>query len=172
MHLRWRRPRTAPTCSERALALLALAILVPLEILAGHLAYETLGELDSAFLLMAVFLNLPIALLALWRPLPGAVAGLVLGLLLIPEQVILGRRLVEVQREATAIVTYAYEVRAATGRFPEMLDGYAPIDERNLRQIQDYRVLEGGDFVVRYFVGTRYTSHWYSSATGWGYYPD
>jgi hypothetical protein len=172
MHLRRRRPRTAPTCSERALALLALAILVPLEILAGHLAYETLGELDSALLLMAVLLNLPIALLALWRPLPGAVAGLVLGLLLIPEQVILGRRLVEVQREATAIVTYAYEVRAATGRFPDDLDDYVPIDERNLRQVQVYRLLKSGDFQVLYFIGTRDTSHWYSSSGGWGYYPD
>jgi hypothetical protein len=171
MHLR-RRRSAAPTCSERVFALLVLAILVPLEILAGRLAYETLGDLESAFLLLAVGLNLPLALLALWRPLPAALAGVVLGLLLIPEQVILGRRLVEVQREATAIVAYAYEVRATTGRFPETLDGYTPIDERNLRQIQDYRVLEGGDFVVRYFVGTRSTSHWYSSATGWGYYPD
>jgi len=171
MHLR-RRRSAAPTCSERVLALLVLAILAPLEILAGRLALETLGELDSAFLLLAVGLNLPIALLALWRPLPGALAAIVLGLLLIPEQIFLGRRLVEVQREATAIVTYAYEVRAATGRFPETLDGYTPIDESNLRQIQGYRVLEGGDFIVLYFVGTRYTSHWYSSATGWGYYPD
>lgn len=164
--------KASHSSGERALALLVLAILVPLEILAGRLAYETLGELDSAFLLMAVGLNLPIALLALWKPLPSAVAGVILGLLLIPEQVILGQRLVKVQREVTAIVGYAYNVRAATGRFPENLDGYTPRDEANLRWVQAYRLLESGDFMVLYRVGTPNTSHWYSSAGGWGYYPD
>lgn len=166
------RPKAAPSRSERALALLLLAVLVPLEILAGLLAYETLGDLDSAFLLMLISLNLPIALLAYWRPLAAGICAVILGLLLIPEQVILGVRLVEVQREVTSIVGYVYQVRAATGSFPEDLDGYEPLDDSNLQYIQDYRLRENGDFIVSYFVGTRNTSHWYLSSSGWGYYPD
>lgn len=167
-----RRPTTARSRSERALALLVLAILVPLEILAGRLAYETLGEINEALLLLAVVLNVPIALLALWKPLPGALVGVALGLLLIPQQVVLGQRLVKVQREVSAIVGWAYNVRAETGEFPENLDGYEPRDEANLRWVQAYWLLESGEFMVFYRVGTENTSHWYSSAGGWGYYPD
>lgn len=123
-------------------------------------------------LLSAVVINLPIALLALWKPLPGALAGVALGLLIVPQQVILGQRLVEVQREVSAIVGYAYNVRAETGQFPENLDGYVPRDDANLRWVQDYRLLESGEFIVFYRVGTENTLHWYSSAGGWGYYPD
>jgi hypothetical protein len=148
--------------------------LLPLEILCAFLAYETLGEIFSHLYLMGIILlHVPIIVLALRQPVVAAIGIVVLALLIIPYQVMLGHRLMQVQAETTQIVAYLYEQKAETGAYPANLSSYTFGDAALQTYIQRYQPGEmGKTFTVFYRVGTETTSHWYSSETGWGYYPD
>ncbi len=103
----------------------------------------------------------------------AAVSVVLLALLIIPYQVLLGQRLLRVQAETTQIVAFAFEQKAQSGAFPSDLSNYTFHDADMKAYIQSYQLDEVGEqFTVFYRVGTESTSHWYSSETGWGYYPD
>ncbi len=70
-------------------------------------------------------------------------------------------------------MTFAYEERIHTGRFPVSLAGYEYEDPEMDEYIQRYQTEDGGDeFSLFYRVGTENTSHSYTSRSGWSYYPD
>lgn len=50
--------------NERIICGLLFLCLVPLEILCAYLAFETVGEIVSAFYFLAVGINIPLAVLA------------------------------------------------------------------------------------------------------------
>lgn len=154
--------------------ILLLSVLLPMEILCAFLAYETLGEIVSHLYLMAIVLwHVPLLVVALRRPAIATIGAIVLALLIIPYQMVLGHRLMQVQAETTQIVTYLYEQKAQTGTYPTDLSDYAFENAATEAYIQQYQPDETGEtFTVFYWVGTETTSHWYSSETGWGYYPD
>ena len=154
--------------------LFLLGLLVPLEVMCAFLAYETLGEVDSTLYFLAVGINLVfIIMFALKHPVIAATGVVLLGLLIVPYQLVLGHRLLQVEREAAGIVSYAYEQKVKTGEYPADLSGYEFRNRRMKAYIQDYRLDEAsGEFAVTYRVGTESTSHWYSPKGGWGYYPD
>jgi hypothetical protein len=137
------------------------------------LAYHTLGEISRALYWLVVSLNVPLLLLARWRMRAATVGILVLALLVVPYQAALGARLWRVQREAAAIVHHAYQIKLATGAFPDDLSGYVYRDTKAARFITHYGLSEElGGFGLSYRVGTVNTSHTYSPRYGWGYYPD
>jgi hypothetical protein len=159
--------------TEHLLCGLIFAVVVPLEIACAFLAFETLGEITSGLYFVAVGLNLGFLLVAFRSRLAASVAALALGLVIIPYQLWLGYRLVRVQAEATRIVAFAFEQKAKSGSFPSDLSGYAFRDAATAPYFQGYGLSKREDaFTVRYYIGTPSTSHWYSSKTGWGYYPD
>ena len=89
--------------------------------------------------------------------------ALLLGLAIVPYQLVLVRRHSLVRAEAAQIVTYAYETKVSTGAYPASLDGYAFNRPATRKYIQGYHVGEHyGGFQVMYRVGTESTSHWYS----------
>lgn len=103
----------------------------------------------------------------------GAVTCVVLAAAIIPYQLMLAKRLIDVQAEATRIVAFAYRAKADTGGFPADLSGYSFANPEVARFVQEYDRYRNTDgFQLLYRVGTESTSHWYSSKTGWGYYPD
>ncbi len=148
--------------------------MVVLELLCAQLAYETIGEIMSAAMTIGIVIfNSLFAILARRSKLLAGVGVVLLALLIIPQQVRLGQRLWEVQSEANAIVGYVYEHRLDHGTFPADLAEYSYANPDAAQYIQDYRLLENDtEFMLLFFVGTDSTSHWYSSETGWGYYPD
>jgi hypothetical protein len=151
-----------------------LAVLVPLEVLCAQLAYQTLGEVIRAVYLMAIIgLNALWVVVAWHKPGVATLGAIVLAVGIIPYQLWLGQRLLRVQAETTRIVAYAYEQRAQVGAYPTDLTSYTFHDSAMRTYIQAYQHDATQDrFVVYYRVGTDNTSHWYSSHTGWGYYPD
>jgi len=150
-----------------------LIVLVPLEAACACLAYETVGEITSILYFLAIGLNLGFVVLALRSPKAAATGVLVLGLLIVPYQLVLGRRLLLVEREVAGIVAYAWRTKCETGIYPLDLSGYEWRDPTIKPYIQDYRLDEAPEgFTVTWRIGTENTSHWYSSSSGWGYYPD
>lgn len=154
---------------------LLLATLAGAEIACARVAYWTICEITSRFILFAVIAgNVVVIVFALARfPRAAGVAAVVLGLLVIPYQLYLGHRLLSVQREADAIVVWAQEQKLKTGRYPADLSGYSWRNPSAKPFIQDYRLPDpSGEFQLLFFVGTRGTSHWYTPSDGWSYYPD
>ena len=159
--------------NETLLFILLIAVLVPLEVLSAYLAYETLGEIMQGIYFLAIGLNLLLIILAVYSRSLAAIGVVILALLLVPYQLTLGYRFIEVQTEVAAIVSHAYEQKIDTGEFPEDLTKYRYQNPDMEMYIQNYRLNEErGGFTVIYRVGTESTSHWFSSNDGWGYYPD
>ena len=152
---------------------LLLLVLVPLELVCAYLAYETIGEISSMLTYFAAGLNLILIVVALRYPRAAAAGAVLLGLAIVPYQLVLGDRLIRVQAEAAQIVGHVYEERLRTGQFPADLGAYTPLDPPTMAYIQRYeRNGAVGGFFLAYRVGTESTSHSYTPDGGWSYYPD
>jgi uncharacterized protein (DUF58 family) len=150
-----------------------LVLLIPLEAICARLAFQTIGEIVSTLYFLAIGLNLLFLVLAIRYRTVAALGVILLALAIIPYQLYLGNRLVRVQAEVSRIVTFAYEERVHTSRFPVSLARYEYEDPEMERYIKRYQVVDDGDgFSLFYRVGTENTSHFYTSRSGWGYYPD
>lgn len=160
--------------SDPLYLILLLAILLPVEVFCGLLAYETIGEVTSGIYMLGIIVLNGLLIVLYFRHRRAALLGLlVVALLIVPYQLALGDRLLRVQAEVTRIVAYAYETRTASGAFPADLAAYTYSDPDVQPYVQGYLLDETGQhFTVTYFVGTPTASHWYDSFTSWGYYPD
>jgi hypothetical protein len=158
--------------TEILLFVLLMLVLVPLEVLCAYLSYETIGEITSGAYFVAVGVNVLFVVVAFRSRAIAAIGAIVLGLLIIPYQIVLGHRLLEVEKEAAGIVSWAYEQKVHTNAFPADLSGYTWRNPAMKKYIQSYDIYEAGGFGVTYRVGTEDTSHGYGTKDGWGYYPD
>lgn len=162
-----------PTKIETSLFALWLLLLILVEVACALLAYFTLGEVMSAFYILPISLNLFFVLLFFRRRRTAIVGIVILALLLIPVQVALGIEVARVQVEATHIVTYVYSYRDQMGQYPANLDAYTFRDPDMRSHFGTYqRDSTPAGFVLYYWAGSATNSYWYSSHTGWGYYPD
>ena len=161
------------TKTKWILFMLLMIVLILVEIACARLAYETLGEIMSSIYAVAVALNL-VPLLLFFRHRAAAVLiALALALIIIPYQLILVDRWQRAQAEADRILVYANEQRSLAGRYPNDLIGYSFQDREMQTYLNEYLLDDTrGGFVLSYWVGTPTTSHTYSPATGWTYYPD
>lgn len=150
-----------------------ILILIPLEIIAALLAYETIGEIVSAFFFLLILINIPLLFIARISPKGVSIISLLIAIALVPYQLILAHRLYKIQSEATLIVTHIYETKIATGNYPTDLSTYKFNDPNTAPYIQRYQYYPKQDaFILTFYVSTPNTSHWFDSRTGWGYYPD
>ena len=163
-----------PTKTETLLFVLLLALLILVEVACALLAYFTLGEVLSSFYMVLIVPNLLFALLFFRHHRRAAVAGIVvLALLIIPVQLVLGLEVARVQVEAAHIVTYIYHYRDQAGQYPTNLSEYVFHDPALRPHFGTYqRDSSPAGFVLYYWAGSATNSYWYSSHTGWGYYPD
>jgi hypothetical protein len=147
--------------------------LILIEIACGRLAYFTLGEVMSSFYFLPISLNLLFCLLFFRRRRVAIVGMIVLALLLVPVQVVLGIEVARVQTEAARIVTYVYSYRDQTGHYPANLSEYVFHDPEVRSHVGAYQRDSAPPGVeLYYWAGSATNSYWYSSHTGWGYYPD
>ena len=160
--------------SESAFLMLLLLLLVPVELLCAQAAFETLGEIDSGlYWVVTIGGNCAVILVAIRSRTVAATLAVLLGLAIIPYQIVLMHRHARVQAEASRIVAYAYETKANTGRYPMDLSEYSYQHPETSKFIQGYYTgPQQGGFQVVYRVGTKSTSHRYSPKDGWSYYPD
>ena len=158
-----------------AIGILLMNCALFLGYMCGHAAYYTVGEIQSLPYLLFLPLGwIPAILLAFRRWKESIASGAVLVafaiLVLVPNQVILLHRLWQLQQDANLIVSHLHESRDADTGFPEELVGY-PFLHPELSQHFSY-TRNGEHFRLSYWVIKPGISYWYSSRTGWGYYPD
>lgn len=156
-------------------ALFFLFVALPLELLAGMLAYETLGEVVSGIIIFFVFIANGVGLLLMLLRLNrvALVVFMIVAILVIPWQAYLGVRLVMLDSEARSLVAHLEHAKRQTGAYPPDLKGYTFQSNANAPYFYSYSAdPKYGGYIFYWYVGTRSTSHWHSPETGWGYYPD
>ena len=159
--------------TEWILFVLFMITVILLEALCARLAYETLGEIMSTIYVLLVLLNLVPLGLAVRNRAAAALVAVALALAIIPYQLVLADRLWRALAEANHVVARLYEQRLSAGQYPANLSEYRFRDSEMAAYIRDYQIDEAqSGFVLSYWVGTPTTSHTYSPATGWTYYPD
>lgn len=140
-------------------------------VVAAGIAYETLGEVRSCFLYCCLFLYVPcLVIYFCGGRAGGATAAVVLALIFVPLQLALLWRHVSIRGEVARIVVHVETIKRETGHYPRDLRGYAWTNASS----KDYLKYDcsNGDLMIYYWSGNENASHWYSSNTGWGYYPD
>jgi hypothetical protein len=144
-----------------------------LEKFCAELAFHTIGEVLSwLYHVFVIWLNvIPMILYAVKFKKMAVSIILAIALLLIPYNLFLGYRFIQLQDEAHAIVEYVYKTKVQTGSYPEDLSEYEFKNPHLEKHIQRYESKDNS-FRLLYFVGTRGTSHSYSPEGGWFYYPD
>lgn len=154
----------------RVFAILLVALLAGTE---GLLAYNTLyteGEVMQGLYWVLVWTNIPIVLLALWKPRIGIWAAFGLGALLLPWQAFENRKWAQIHEEVISIVRYVDTQKKTAGEYPKTIDGY-----KFQRPWIGERVSYGtstGACRISYFMDDPGISYWFDSDSGFGYYPD
>lgn len=174
---------------NKVLFLLVFGLLVGLEIFCANLAFETLGEITSGILSLFVALNIiPLILLLKNKITLATIFIIIIALILVPQQLYLGKKLIDLKEEGANIVAYLYEQKIETGNFPSDLSGYTfsfPKLQKHFTYYKEFGWFEhpkksNQAFHLLYFVGTKNTSHFYYSRdqkwgeyiARWAYYPD
>lgn len=151
---------------------LILLTLFLLEIVACCYAYYTLGGVKQFFCFLILSLNIIPFILYLYRiKIISFVIGLIIGLLLIPYQIILVTKWFKLKTESSMLVEYIYRYQKVNGEFPESISDY---DFKNHQLTDNFSYyIDSKNFVLQYYLGTKGTTHSYYHKSGkWEYYPD
>jgi hypothetical protein len=77
-----------------------------------------------------------------------------------------------IHEEIISIVRYAEEIKEKTGDYPPNLDGYSFKVASVKPHVRSFCINETNELYISYFMNNTGISYWYSSKTGFGYYPD
>jgi len=77
-----------------------------------------------------------------------------------------------IHEDIVAIVRYAEDSKSKTGHYPAGLEGYVFKNPRVIKHICGFGSDETNGFRISYFMNHHGITYWYSSKTGFGYYPD
>lgn len=96
----------------------------------------------------------------------------ILGGLLLLWQAYQTRKWAMIHEDVIEIVRFAEDARKKTGRYPVSLEGYAFRNPTAKARIHSFAPEESDGFRLTYFMNDPGITYWYSSKTGFGYYPD
>ena len=82
------------------------------------------------------------------------------------------RKWAVIHEEIVAIVRFAEETKSKTGKYPTNLEGYTFQNPQVRAHIAGLYFNEATGVQLTYFMDDTGISYWYSSKTGFGYYPD
>ena len=82
------------------------------------------------------------------------------------------RKWAVIHEDIVAIVRFVEDSKSKTGHYPEGLEGYVFKSPRVRTHIYGFGSDETNGFRITYFVNDPGITYWYSSKTGFGYYPD
>ncbi|GGW75091.1 hypothetical protein DFQ11_1183 [Winogradskyella epiphytica] len=154
------------------------------------MAFENFGEITSAIYHLLIFVNvIPILLFVFNFKKTALVALLILGTIIIPENLIVNNRLIKLKEETSNIILFAYQNKINNGSFPKNINGYKfkyPELKEYINYTQEFinhsenKEYLKDHFGLNYHVGTRNTSHMLmkddyfdnSEYIQWYYYPD
>jgi hypothetical protein len=82
------------------------------------------------------------------------------------------RKWAVIQEDMVDFVYFAEETKRKTGQYPTGVEGYTFKNPQMKAHIYEVSFDEGNGFRVSYFMNQPGITYWYSSKTGFGYYPD
>ena len=82
------------------------------------------------------------------------------------------RKWAVIHKEIVALVRFAEDSKSKTGHYPMSLKGYVFKNPRVMAHLHDFGLIDGSEFRITYFMNDPSITYWYSSKTGFGYYPD
>jgi hypothetical protein len=82
------------------------------------------------------------------------------------------RKWTVIHEDIVSVVRFAEETKRDTGQYPQTLDAYAFKNVRVKAHIYEVGSDETNGFHITYFMNDPGITYWYSSKTGFGYYPD
>lgn len=153
--------------------ILVFFTLLLLEIIACYYSYFTLGEVRQIGYIFIFFLNvIPIVLYFLRLKIVSLFLALIIGFLLIPNQISLLVKWNDLKTESSQIIKYIYQYEESNKRFPVNILDYQ-FENKKLIDHFSYHHIDTTNFSLYYFVGTKGTTHFYFHNVGkWDYYPD
>ena len=82
------------------------------------------------------------------------------------------RKWAVIHKEIVSLVRFAEDSKSKTGHYPMSLKGYVFKNPRVRAHIYDFGSDDTNGFRLTYFMNDPSITYWYSSKTGFGYYPD
>lgn len=163
---------------NNVLFLLGIILLITIELFCAAFAYYTFADITASLLKIVILFINGIAI-AVWffskSKYFAITLSLIFALLFIPYHLYWQQKYVSLQRNAQDIVHYLYKYNEQNGAFPDSLDANVFKDIALKKHFYYESYLEQDQekgFHLWYYVGTKTTSHWYKTDTGWGYHPD
>ena len=153
------------------LLVIAAVIVGSLSLLRYNVLY-TEGEVMQGLFTLLVCLTLGSVLIGFHRRVIAAWCVVLLGGSLLLWQTYQTRKWAMIHEEIVGVVRYVEETKTKTGRYPTSLEGYTFRRQWVKSHIYRAEREEADGFRITYFMNDPGTSYWYSSKTGFGYYPD
>lgn len=166
-------PQSRRTRDISWLLLLAISAVVVGSI--GLLQYNVLyteGEVMQGLFTLLVFLTLGSVLIGFYRRIVAVWVIVLLGGSVLLWQSYQTRKWVMIHEDIVSLVRFAEDSKTDTGRYPANLEGYTFKRQWVKSHIYSFGPNEADEFGITYFMNDPGTSYWYSSKTGFGYYPD
>jgi hypothetical protein len=149
----------------------AAVVVAPLCLLRYNVLY-TEGEVMQALFTFLICLVAACILIGFRRRKMAAWCITLLGGSLLVWQTYQTRKWAVIHEDIVAIVRFAEDSKNKTGHYPASLEGYTFKNSRVRSHIYQFGTDEKGGFRIVYFMNDRGITYWYSSETGFGYYPD
>lgn len=141
----------------------------------GLLRYNVLyteGEVMQGLFTLLVGLVAGCILIGFYRRKIAVWCLTLLGGSLLVWQAYQTRKWAVIHEEIVAIVRFSNDAKSKTGNYPASLQGYTFRSARVKSHIYGFGLEETGGFRITYFMNDPGITYWYSSASGFGYYPD
>jgi hypothetical protein len=138
----------------------------------SHNVLYTEGEVMQAVFTLLVGAVAACILIGFYRRSTAMWFVVLLGGSLLLRQAYQTRKWAVIHEEIVRIARFAEDTKRTTGHHPTGLDGYTFQNPRVKRHIHGVNSDETNGFVIIYFMNHPGINYWYSSKTGFGYYPD
>ena len=168
-----RMPEGSPTQDVSWLMLLSIGAVVvgSLSLLRYNVLY-TEGEVMQGLFTLLVGLVATCVLLGFHSRRRAVWCVTLLGGSLLLWQTYQNRKWAMIHEDIVALVRLAEDSKSKTGHYPTGLEGYAFKNPRVRAHICDFGSDDRNGFRITYFMNNPDITYWYSSKTGFGYYPD
>ena len=155
------------------LMLLAIAAIMvgALHLLSYNVIY-TEGEVMQGLFKGLVFATASFVLIGVYRRRIAVWCIALLGGFLLLWQANQLRNWSMLHEEVVAIIKFAEDERGKTGIYPASLEGYSFKTGWVKSHIYNFGTNNSGGLGITYFMNDPGITYWYSSKTGFGYYPD
>lgn len=157
--------------SWKLLALVAVAILLPLYLLGYNVIYTEGEVMQGLFVALTWLLAGLAAVVGIFKRRSAVYLIAGAGGLLLVWQSYQISRWTQVHEEVIGVIRQLGKAKEATGSYPATLDNRFFKDPSMRDHISSY-TSENQGFRITYFINNTGVSYWYDSKTGFFYYPD